>query len=267
MTSVEKKATSLEGLTITPDILKLITFKTSLNELSYTAASKALDANIARYFLKAFEVGDEKTVIYGNPLVISAQSQLFADLIDEAVKEVKNDKPLLLAPGLSLQPYPECFVSVWLYINGFTPDSYLASFPHTYEADATVQQLYEVVLKKFKIWDWIKYFGVDQFNLAFTDYISELAYSIIMYMRKLDPKFAAGEAADIKLFPNELKDDIHDIHESLKEYVMEGKLHITSIAQSENVNALFTAILGGKDKFAAKDYINSYAFGYPEEGD
>lgn len=275
MTSLSPTETKTSK-SLDPNLLRLILIRYERNKNIYDAAERSLDPNIAPLFFKSFTAGNDKVLIYGNPILMSGTSQLFANLIKEAIKEAGSNfpavqlgnstaeaktstEPLLLAPGLSLEPYPEAFLSVWLYINGFASDGeYFMMFPS--------ESLEHDIARCLRMWDWMKYFITDHTTLAFSQYVDVLAEYILRYLLKTNPRLSEGMSIHETKFPDKFKDSIRDIHESLKEWAANDELYITRASETNGVNSLFRFVLGDSTHFSHGGFFAEFSdrtFGYP----
>jgi len=257
---LEYKITSLDETVVDPKILELVLprltseappklasvlVKEYDNGNMYDAANKLLDPEVASLFLKAFEVGDEKMIFYGNPLIMSSASGLFLTLLNDMIKEAKTDASFTLAPGLSVHPYPESFLSVWLFMNGIT---------NYYILNTTEKDRFTLVSRLLRIWDWIKYFDLGDDTESFQSYIAVLGINVSSYLLDLSPALAEGKTITTIKIPQELVPNIRDIHEHIKVNALEDKFLTDDDTLRYNINSLFSFILGEKKEFNRQEF-------------
>lgn len=254
--------TSLEESSFSSGLLDAVINK-NWHKDEYTAANKLLDSDVAKMFFRVFEIGDQKVVLYGNPIVMSTKSKLFANMLEQAIKEVGSGT-LLLAPGLSLEPYPESFLSVWLFMNGITTD-YLID--HTFKPEASQkEQRYKILGRMLRIWDWIKYFDLEKGD-KFIDYISAVGHDVWFYLLDLAPELKEDKTIKSIEFPKEFLPNIKDLDEEIRSLVADDAVTVEAGAGDINIRSLFDFILGKTKEFKLSDVMletdADYPFGYP----
>lgn len=255
----KKTATSLtsEENVFTPSLLSTI-IDSAEPEDQIKATTILLNPDVAKLFFKPFEIGEAKTILYGNPIIMSTKSKLFAGLLEEA-----NTGPLLLAPGLTLDPYPESFLSVWLYMNGVTDQLSMNHTP-TGPRNSYEDQKYKILARMLRMWDWIKYFQID--NLI--DYFNRTAHDVWFHLHDLNPKLKEDKEIEIVRFSGEFLPNIKDLDEEMKSLAAEDKL-ITEQRPLDmiSIEALFGFILGRypifRDEFFKLDsFGEGFDYGY-----
>lgn len=245
----------LEDNTLSLDLLNTIINKHLFKEL-HTAATKLLDPMIAKRFFKAFEVGEPKVLFYGNPIVMSTKSKLFADLLEEAVNDTATT---VLAP---VEPYPEAFLSVWLYMNGIT-----TTYQINHDLEPSVsgkEQRYKILGRMLRVWDWIKYFDLEKYDVFIT-YISTMAHDVWFYLLDIAPELRKGQIIESVKFPEEFLSHIQDLDEEIKS-LAEDNIPSDAESMEINIRALFDFVLDRVKGFKLADIMigTSHPFGYPD---
>ena len=99
------------------------------------------DPSYAKVFYPPLIVGEERVTVYGNPVVMSAHSSLFARLLERGVDTKAYP---VLAANLKVANSPRAFLAVWLYMNGVD-----TSFGRNLS-----------VLEMMQMWEWMNYFDI-----------------------------------------------------------------------------------------------------------
>jgi len=276
-----------ETLQVSGKLLDLVANRPD-DDKEYQMARKSalllLDANVAKFWASPFQIGIDKTIFYGNPIVMSLRSDFISSLLGDLIRNystvtgvvselgtkvtAEQAEPYLLASTSKLSGANlEAFLSIWLYINGTPSETYFLQFQeyrNTFllgEKVGHIQFITNILAVNLKVWDWIKYFGVHIATHAFNNYLDHLTQTL----EQLHAVIEGDE--DIKLSVDIIQ-DLRDLHEQLKVLASNDELKYDQLS-GFNLNSLMRLFLGEitYQEYSQQVYPleNTHLWGYPNK--